>query len=488
MDAVSLGLEPCALWHYFLALSAIPRVSGREEAARAFAAEEGKARGCEVLPDLAGNLLLRQPASAGLEGGPPLALQAHLDMVGEAESGSSHDFTRDPIQVFREGDFLRARGTTLGADDGIGVAAALAVLSDPALRHGPLEVLLTVNEETGLKGARGLRPGWLLARRLINLDSQAEGVLTVGCAGALDTVATRKVSCGPLLPGTAALEIAVTGLRGGHSGIDIARGRGNAIRLLAQVLVALREDGPVDLVALRGGTRRNAIPREARAEVLVEAAREPALRQALSRLERRWASALGANEPAFALEVDRAALCPPLSPGDAEATLLFLLAAPHGVEEWSPTLPGLVQTSTNLARVETRAGAVEVSFLTRSALEAQKRALAARIAGACRLAGFAARDGEGYGGWPPEPESGLAKLVDGLHAELFGAPMVKAAVHAGLECGPIGEGHAGMEMISLGPSMWDCHTPRERLGIASSARFYRLLAAAVERVAASPGG
>jgi len=477
------GLEPRAMWHSFLTLSAIPRRPGAEEAAANFVAEEGRVNGCTVERDAAGNVLLRQRATPGQEDRPGLALQAHLDMVCEKDARSAHDFARDAIAVWRDGDDLRARGTSLGADNGIGVAAALAVLSERDLRHGPLEILFTVDEERGLNGARAVSPGWLKAKKLVNLDSQAEGVLIVGCAGALDTVAVREVSLELPPAGLAALRISVDGLAGGHSGIDIARGRGNAIRILSQVLLALGEDGPLRLASIEGGTKRNAIPREATAVVCVDPARAQRLREQVSRQEAAFREALGTLEPALALKVEEAAPVKVMAPAQAEAVLALLLAAPHGVEEWSPTISGLVQTSTNLARVETRPREVAVSFLTRSALDTSKAALSARIASLGQFAGFEVSHGGAYPGWKPDPASRLARLVEEVYADLFEKRMTVAGVHAGLECSLLGHKHPGLEMVSFGPSMWDVHTPSERASIASAARFYELLLAVVKRVA-----
>ncbi len=475
-------LEPRPLWRHFLELSRIPRGSKNEAAAAAWVAEQGRALGCAVERDAAGNVLLRKRAAPGQEGRPTVALQAHADMVCEKNEGTRHDFEKDPIDVYRDGDVLRARGTTLGADNGIGVAAALAALGDPDLRHGPLEVLVTVDEETGLTGANALRPGWLGATYLLNLDSEEEGELTIGCAGGLDTVATRRVTRAAPAAGHVALRVKVSGLKGGHSGTDIAAGRGNSIRILGQVLAALAREGPVELASVRGGNKRNAIPREASALLLIGPAREPALRAEVARQESAWRAALGAFDPGLAITVEEGSAAPVLSAADARAVIGLLLAGPHGVEAMSPDIPGLVQTSTNLGVVDTRDDAVEVNFLTRSALDASKEALAARIAGVAGIAGFEVGQTGGYPGWKPEPGAPLAALVDGVHQELFGRPMLVRAIHAGLECGLIGPKYPGLQMVSFGPTMWDAHTPDERVSIASVQSFWKLLRGVLERV------
>jgi dipeptidase D len=477
-------LEPRRLWGYFLELSRIPRGSRHEAAAARWAAEQGRALGLAVETDAAGNVLLRKPASPGKEGRPGVALQAHLDMVCEKNEGTPHDFEKDPIDVVRDGDHLRARGTTLGADNGVGVAAALAVLAARDLSHPPLEVLLTVDEETGLTGANAVRPGWLRSTRLLNLDSEEEGELTIGCAGGVDTVASRRVVWVASGPGRRAYRLKVHGLKGGHSGIDIAAGRGNAIRLLGQGLSELAQAHELQLAGARGGNKRNAIPREASAVILLDPAQEAAAAADVARMAAAWKAALGAFDPGVALSLEplaEGAAGPAarraLSPDDAGALVGLLLAGPHGVEAMSPDIPGLVQTSTNLGVVETTDEAAEVTFLTRSSVDSSKAALAARIAGIAALAGFACRSSNGYPGWKPEPGAAIVQLVDGVHRKLTGKPVVVKAIHAGLECGIVGEKYPGMEMASIGPSMWDVHTPDERVSIGSVERFWKLLTA-----------
>lgn len=474
-------LEPRPLWQHFLALSRIPRGSKNEAAAMAWVVEVARAAGCEVARDAVGNALLRKPASKGREDRAPIALQAHVDMVCEKNEGTPHDFARDPIAVHRDGDVVRARGTTLGADNGIGVAAALAVLTATDLVHPALEVLVTVDEETGLTGANGLQPGWLRARRLLNLDSEEEGELTIGCAGGVDTIATRRITREPAPAGRKALRLKVSGLKGGHSGIDIGAGRASAVRLLGEVLAAVVRPHGLALAAVNGGNKRNAIAREASAVVLVEPSREPALAADVARLAAEWRAAFGAFDPGLALSLEPAQLAPALSAADARAVVGLLVAGPHGVEAMSPDIPGLIQTSTNLGLVTTSDDRVEVCFLTRSAVDASKRALTARIAEVAALAGFEAATSNGYPGWKPEPRSAIVALVDRTHQEVFGKPMVVKAIHAGLECGLIGEKYPGMEMASIGPSMWDVHTPDEKVSIPSVQAFWRFLTAILAR-------
>ena len=481
------SLEPRALWGYFLALSRIPRGSGNEAAATAWVADQARALGCQVTRDAAGNVLIRKAAAPGREGAATTALQAHVDMVCEKNEATVHDFLTDPITVVRDGDLLRAQGTTLGADDGIGVAAALAVLASRSIQHGPLEVLITVSEETGLTGAKELPAGCLRAANLLNLDSGRAGFITIGCSGGLDSEAVRPVALRAASPGRSAWRLKVGGLKGGHSGGAINQGRGNAIQTLARALWALM---PFDweLAAVAGGDKRNAIPREASALLFLEPGQEPGLRAALAGLEAETRAALGAFDPevTFTLESAAPGSREVMQAQDARAVVAFLFTAPHGVIAESPVIPGLVQTSTNLAKVATGAGAVRVAMSHRSSVASSKVAVADRVEALGALAGFTLSRGEGYPGWQPDLESPLAQRVSAVHETLFGQPMVFRATHGGLECGLIGEGHPGLRMVSFGPDMWDIHTPDERVSISSVAQFWTLLAGVLESLAPVP--
>jgi dipeptidase D len=479
-------LEPRRLWGYFLELSKIPRGSKNEAAAARWAVEQARELGLEVEADAAGNVVVRKPATAGREGRPGLALQAHLDMVCEKNEGTAHDFQKDGIQVVRDGDTLRARGTTLGADNGVGVAAALAVLAAKDLSHPALEVLFTVDEETGLTGANAVQPGWLRSPRLLNLDSEEEGELTIGCAGGVDTAAIRPVIFTAPGEGRRAMRLKVYGLKGGHSGIDIAAGRGNALRVLAQLLAELLPAHDLQLSSVKGGNKRNAIPREAAAVVHVVPSHLAAASGDVARLAREWSLALGALDPGLAVSLEELPAGDRdekrvLSPADAAAVIGLLLAAPHGVEAMSPDIAGLVQTSTNMGVADTGERTVEVNFLTRSSIESSRSALVSRIVALARLAGFQAHGSNGYPGWKPEPGSAIVKLVTGAHQELFGKPMAVKAIHAGLECGILRGKYPDVEMASIGPSMWDVHTPDEHVSIPSVQNFWRLLGAVLER-------
>ena len=482
MNPLLDSLEPKALWSYFLELEKIPRGSKNEATAAAWVADQARALGCEVERDEVGNVIIRKRATAGREDHPTLCLQAHVDMVCEKNEGTDHDFLRDPIQVWRDGDLLRAKGTTLGADNGIGVAAALAVLASKDIAHGPIEALITIDEETGLTGANGLQSGRLKAKFLLNLDSEEEGDLTIGCAGGVDTIVSRQLTRVAPAAGARPYRLKVFGLKGGHSGIDIHAGRGNAIRLLAQVLTALQPAFAPALASLKGGNKRNAIPREASAVLFLDPAQEAAFRTALTAQEAHWRAALGAFDPGLHLALEPGEAIQPMAPADAAALLRLLLALPHGVEAMSPDIKGLVQTSTNLGVIDASTDRVEVNLLTRSSIDASKVALVQRIAATCALGGFDSHTTGGYPGWKPEPNASLVRIANDANQALFGQPLKIMAIHAGLECGLIGEKYPGMEMVSFGPSMWDVHTPDEHVSIPSVGNFWKLLVGVLEAV------
>lgn len=476
------NLEPRSLWHYFMALSAIPRGSKNETQVARYVLEEAEKLGLEVHQDAIGNVIARKPATPGLEHLPVTVLQGHLDMVCEKNEDTIHDFLTDPIRLVRDGDFVRAEGTTLGADNGIGVAAALAVMAAADINHGPLEFLFTVDEETGLTGAFKLEPGALLGTRLLNLDSEEENAVYIGCAGGMDSAATL------VLPRVAAgghkrpYRIKIAGLKGGHSGLNISEGRGNALKLLARILRATGKDFGLEISAITGGSKRNAIPREAFAVCFMDSGRVEALRECLRQSECDFRSELGPADPdvTVALEDYPAAERTVYEPGRARQLVDFLYAAPHGVLALSPDIPGLVQTSTNLAIVENLASAVQVHMSHRSSVESAKRDVGNMVAAYCELAGFEIVQGGGYPGWKPDVQSKLLQVARRVHQEIFGHEPEVKAIHAGLECGIIGEKFPGMDMISFGPTIIGAHSPTERVSIPAVENFWRYLLALLQ--------
>ncbi len=471
------NLEPKTLWNYFYELSKIPRGSKKEAAAAQWVADQGRALGLETFQDEVGNVVIRKPATPGMEGKPGVVLQAHVDMVCEANEGTAHDFEKDPIKLQIKGDHLYATGTTLGADNGIGVCAGLAVMAAKDIAHPMVELLVTIDEEMGLNGANFFKGGQLKGQYFLNLDSEEEGFLTIGCAGGIDTEAVRVCTWQAPAAGAKGFRIKVSGLKGGHSGIDINSGRGNAIRILA---AALRASG-AEIASMKGGNKRNAIPREASA--VVAAVDEAALKAAVEQVETNVRLALGSLDPGLVIAVEPTDLpAQVMSPADAKAVVATLLTMVHGVVAMTPDMPGLVQTSTNLGVLETKDGAVQFNMLHRSSIDSSKMAVVERVTAHCELGGFKATHLGGYPGWRPEPNSDLVKIVDRVHGELYGHAMKVVAIHAGLECGIIGEKYPGMQMVSIGPDMWDVHTPEEHLSIPSTEKFWGFLTAILARI------
>ena len=476
------NLEPKILWKHFAALAAIPRASGNEAAARDYVLAQAALCGLEAVRDPVGNVLVRKPARPGRETAVMATLQGHLDMVCEKNEGTVHNFDTDPIRLVRDGDWLKADGTTLGADNGVGVAAALAVMESGDIAHGPLEFLFTIDEESGLTGASDLPAGLLQSRYFLNLDGEEEGTLCIGCAGGINTVARRKVTLRPAGLGQA-WRIKVSGLQGGHSGIDIHKGRGNALRILGRTLQVLRDSLPLDIAGINGGSKRNAIPREASAVVAPGGAGEQDLRAFLAAVEGEVRSELGAFDPGLRIAAERVARPGQVLDGPAARLLAGLLASfHHGVLAMSPYIPGLVQTSTNLAIVTTRDDTVEIETSQRSDIQSSKLAAARMVSTLFRLAGFEVELSGSYPGWKPEPDSDIVRTAQAAHREILGKTPELLAMHAGLECGVVGEKHPGMQMISFGPHIVDVHSPGERIKISSVGPFWAFLTGLLERL------
>jgi dipeptidase D len=410
-------------------------------------------------------------------------LQAHLDMVNEKNADVDHDFARDPIRPRREGDWLMATGTTLGADNGIGVAALLALAEADDVAHGPLELLFTVDEETGLTGALQLDGGLLEGRRLINLDSEEEDAICVGCAGGGQSALALPLTFEAPPAGAAALTLALRGLRGGHSGLDIRLQRGNAVKLLARLLHAAAHDVPLRLAGFQGGNKHNAIPREAAAVVLVRGGDGDALRAALERELAAIRLEYAVADPGIELAVEEGAL-PGQVWGEACSTraLHLLDALPHGVLAMSQDIPGLVETSTSLATAGVEDGALTLVCSTRSSINPALAAVRRRIRAIGELAGAAVQEKEAYPGWKPDVASPLLAVVKEAHRDVMGREPRLEAVHAGLECGIIGEKAPGMDMVSIGPQIENPHSPDERVKVESVERFWRVLTTTLERL------
>ncbi len=477
-------LEPRSLWKHFDEILKIPRGSGNEKAMREYVISVAQKNGLSFQQDAAGNLVVKKPASPGREQAPITVLQSHLDMVNDKNSDVKHDFTKDPIKPRRDGDYLHATGTTLGSDNGIGVASMLALMDAKDLPHGPLELLFTVDEETGLTGANNLAEDLLSGRQLINLDTEEEGALYVGCAGGAGSDLLLPLKEERVEKGMEVLRLKLAGLRGGHSGVDIHLQRGNATKLLARALYSLLNLAKLRfrLAAFAGGNKHNAIPREAFATVLVPGKKQNDFLTALQAQIDAIRAEYAAVEPGLNLTIEkgRAKTC---WTGKTTRRVLGLLhALPHGVHMMSNDIPGLVETSTNLAVVETRKKGLHIHCSTRSSVNTALQALRDQIRAIGEAFGAGVEEGAGYPGWKPNLNSHVLKVAKEVHKDLFGVEPGVKAIHAGLECGIIGMKYPGMDMVSLGPQIEFPHSPDERVKIPSVANYYRLLLGTLKKL------
>lgn len=475
-------LEPTLLWQYFKALTQIPRPSYHEEAIRQFVLDEAARLGLSAEMDDAGNIVVCKPASQGKERAPGVILQSHLDMVPQKNSDKVHDFTKDPIQTLVKGDWLTADGTTLGADNGIGVAAALAILADNKLTHGPIEALFTATEESGMDGAKGLRKAWLQGDILLNLDSEDEGELYIGCAGGVD--ATLSFPLHKIKPPTGySYTLRLSGLAGGHSGLNIIDQRGNANILMAQLLHRLSNEYDFSLVDFSGGNLRNAIPREAQA-IIVCAADESELRESIERITTTLRCSLGEPDKAFSVALTPAQPANMVLDEAGQRTLLTaILLCPNGVIRMNHDMAGLVETSSNLAIVDIEQDTLVLKALLRSSNDDAKADLASRMDLFTQaLNGQAEFDGD-YPGWQPNPSSDIVKLMLETGQEVFGQIPPLKAIHAGLECGILGEHYPHWQIASFGPTITGAHSPDEQVYIPSVDTFWKWLTMTLERLA-----
>lgn len=479
------GLEPKALWKHFEKFLSIPHCSGNETQIGEYLLSFAKSKDLEAVRDEAGNVVVRIPATPGHEDAETIVLQGHMDMVGEKNSDLDFDFAKDSILPEIEGEWLTAKGTTLGADNGIGLAAALAISETPDSVHGPIEILATVDEEVGLTGAGKLQPGFLKGMTMLNLDSEELGAAYIGCAGGGDTKIKLPVSMVDAPAGTKAYTLKVSGLRGGHSGIDIIEQRGNAIKVLARILARATRNQPCHLVEIRGGNKRNAIPREAFAQLMVLETAVEELAKLVDEELSRIAIELGGREKdlSVAIEPSDSNHSSVMDENSQNTLLDFLISVPHGVDAMSYDIEGLVETSNNLATITTGGREVVIGLSTRSSIKSALLALRDRIAATARLAGAEVEEDEPYPGWMPNLDSKILKVVKDVHAKIFGKEPEMKAIHAGLECGIIGEKFPGMDMVSFGPWIEHPHSPEERVNIPSVESFYKLLLAVLEELA-----
>jgi dipeptidase D len=485
MSGLPPDLKPALLWRHFATLTAIPRPSRKEDAALAHVSRWAAERGYEAVSAGGRNLLVRAPASAGRENTPTVILQGHVDMVCERRPDSPYDPAQGRIALLREGDWLTADGTTLGADDGIGIAAMMAVADDSSVVHGPLELLVTTAEEVGLEGAQGVDGSVLSGHLLLNLDSEEDATLTIGCAGSTDTLLRldgRREAPGS---GETAFSVAAGGGAGGHSGADIAAGHANALKVLARCLGEALDETPFRLASFDGGRSRNAIPRNAQAVVLVARTEVDALETALMRAIAHLGKAFATTDPHISLSV--AATVPPPDAWSVETTRTMLdvvAAVPSGPLSMSPDFPGLVETSSSLGVAATDGSRLELHSLTRTSNEAALPDVLGTLAALARLAGGELEVGHGYAGWRPDLRSPLLATCRDVWFGTFGGPPAVTAVHGGLEPAVLGERIPGLDMISLGPEIEHAHSPGERVSVASVQRFWTFLTAVLETLSA----
>lgn len=479
-------LAPRAVWDHFYALTQVPRPSHHEERASAFLAAFGRKLGLETAVDEVGDVLIRKPASAGMENRPGVILQAHMDMVPEKAPGKVHDFETDPITAYVEAGWVRADGTTLGADDGIGVAIIMALLEDGELVHGPLEAIFTVNEEDGFTGADAVPPGVFRGSLLINVDSEEEGTFTIGSAGGADVDATATYAEEHTPAGLTGMRLEITGLQGGHSGIDINLGRGNAIKLLARLLWSAWQEIPLRVATIEGGKQYNAIPRDAAAVVAVPADEVTRLTECVAAFAKTVQQELARTEPDLQFAVTAAAMPEMVMSPEAQRRIVAgLYGIPNGVMRMSDGVPGLVETSTNLGAVSAAKGTFAAGFLVRSAVNSARDDVQAMAASVFALAGIDAVRKDAFTGWKPNPDSPLLRLMQSVYRDLWGHEAEVVAVHAGLETSEFGATYPGLDMISVGPTIEHPHSPDERLEIASVGKVYDLLVATLQRIPSS---
>ncbi|NOQ22200.1 MAG: beta-Ala-His dipeptidase [Candidatus Aegiribacteria sp.] len=472
------NIEPKEVWYWFEEISGIPRPSGEEKRIADFLIEFARKRGLEYHRDEVDNVLICAAGSGKAADHPGLVLQAHVDIVAEKTDESSHDHSKDPIVPSIRGDWVTSPDTTLGADNGIGVSLMLAVLDSEDISHPPLECLFTTDEERGLTGAGNLDPEWIKYRRLVNLDSEDEGVFTIGCAGGMDIhlsmplKRSEPVDC---------YRLEISGLKGGHSGMEIDKNRGNAIRFLGRILRSLSFEHNCLIAGISGGTKRNAIPRSASAFIHFPQGDTIHARECLGRVSEEMALEYSGIEDGIKVRMEHEPV--KAGPVDYETGLRItdlLLALPHGVEKKSGVIDGLVETSVNLAIVSMSSDEFTVELTVRSPFQSAKRALGDRIAAVARLAGCSFITGGSYPGWMPDSNSILLKKLIDIYAEISGREPQVESIHAGLECGLIGDRIGKMDMISMGPDIRDVHIPGERASISSLQRFWKFFLSILE--------
>lgn len=477
------GLKPELVWKYFAEIAKIPHGSKNETAIIQYMILTANKLGLSVKKDSFGNVAVSKAATSGKENLPTIILQGHLDMVCEKNKDKVHDFEKDPIELVREGNILKANGTTLGADNGIGVAISLAIMEDKTLVHGPLEFLFTVDEETGLTGAQNLKSDFLKGKILMNLDSEEEGALYVGCSGGKDTIGTLKVQLENAPSGYIPVQISISGLRGGHSGLDILTGRGNAIKMLNRVLLNLSKSFDLKISKIEAGNKRNAIPREGDAFVYIPKEKLSDARSIINNMDAVFKSEYAVVDKGVTVKItETSGSGKVFSKAVSENLMNLLYALPHGVIAMSQDIPNLVETSTNLAIINTSDTEITISTSQRSSVETEKEDVVNQVRSTFLLAGSNVVHSDGYPGWKPNMSSKILSVSKDTYKKLYGKEPEIKAIHAGLECGIIGEKFPGMDMISMGPTLEAVHSPDEKIYIDTVEKFWKYLVEVLKSV------
>lgn len=477
------ALEPKALWNNFADLNAVPRPSKKEARVIAFMMEFGQKLGLETIQDEIGNVIIKKPATPGMEDRKTVLIQSHVDMVHQKNADTNFDFDTQGIDMYVDGDWVKARGTTLGADNGLGVASIMTLLAANDIEHPAIEALFTVDEETGMTGALGLKGGVLKADIMLNLDTEDDTELTIGCAGGVDINATGTYQPEGISGDVKGYKVSIKGLTGGHSGMDIYLGRGNANKLMNRLLHQAAEKTGLLIGSIDGGGLRNAIPRESVAVVAVPAEQATAFEKFVAELTAILKNEHATTDPNLAVTVEEVEAPAQVLPADYQAKLLRALYACHnGVYRMSPDIEHLVQTSNNVARVLVQDGKLQVQCLTRSSVDSEKMDLAAAIQSALELAGASVSLSGSYPGWTPRPGAGIVQLMSDLYKEKYNGEAHVNACHAGLECGIIGANYPEMEMISFGPNIRGAHSPDEKVQISSVQKYWDFLLDTLKRI------
>ncbi len=476
-------LSPQALWKNFADLNAVPRPSKKEERVIAFVKTFGESLNLPTVVDHIGNVIIKKPATSGMEDRMTVVLQSHLDMVHQKNADTIFDFDKEGIKMVIDGDWVKADGTTLGADNGIGVATIMALLESDDIPHPPLEALFTIDEETGMTGALELKGGLLEADIMLNLDTEDDDELTIGCAGGVDITGSGNYSITSSINNSETYEISITGLTGGHSGMDIHKGRGNANKLMNRLLITLEKEVEIQVVSVDGGGLRNAIPRESFAVVVVSESKASELESIVNTYSEILNKEYGTTDSQLTVNLKSTDAASSVMDSQYQRKILrSIYAVPSGIYRMSPDIDSLVQTSNNLARVEIKEGKASVLCLCRSSVDTEKTDMQMAISSALELADLTIEVGGSYPGWTPAPSSEIVTIMSDLYRELFdGEPHVNAC-HAGLECGILGTNYPDMDMISFGPNIRGAHSPDEKVQISSVQKYWKYLLETLKRI------